>query len=126
MRLGSATAPKQTIKDLKNKTQGGHMSDEAKQRKTKDLTDCKSNSKSNAMTKADSEELEHAQDIALQSAQILAYYRERADAFDADRQSLYTKLDRIRLKQDIVHRAEWECRKRLEEKAQLEAALEQC
>lgn len=37
------------------------------------------------MTKADSEELERAQDIGLQSAQILAYYRQRADAFDADR-----------------------------------------
>ena len=73
---------------------------------------------------ADSEESERAQDLALQNAQILAYYRNRADAFDADRQALYSKLDRIRLKQEIVHRSEWECRKRLEERSQLESALE--
>ena len=47
----------------------------------------------------------------------MAYYRNRADAFDSDRQALYSKLDRIRLKQEIVHRAEWECKKRLEERA---------
>jgi hypothetical protein len=47
----------------------------------------------------------------------LAYYRNRADSFDSDRQALYSKLDRIRLKQEIVHRAEWECKKRLEERA---------
>jgi hypothetical protein len=62
----------------------------------------------------------------LLQAQILSYYRNRADAFDTDRASLYAKLDEIRLKQDLVHKAEWECRKRTEEKAQLEAALEQC
>lgn len=39
---------------------------------------------------------------------------------------LYNKLDKVRLKQEIVHKAEWECRKRLEERAQLESALEQC
>jgi len=44
------------------------LSDETKPRKTRDLTNAKSNSKSNAMTKADSEELERAQDIGLQSA----------------------------------------------------------
>jgi len=49
-------------------------------------------------------------------AQILSYYRNRVDAFDADRQSFYAKMDEIRLKSDLVHKAEWERRKRLEEK----------
>jgi len=47
----------------------------------------KSESKSNELTKADSDEClnERAQDLGLQQAQILAYYRNRADAFDTDR-----------------------------------------
>lgn len=120
-RLGSAITSKRPQEPLKGKTQGGNFSDETHQRKksAKDLSNSKSfkTTQSHAMTKADSEEFERAQDFGLQQAQILAYYRNRADAFDADRQSLYSKLDRIRLKQEIVHRAEWECRKRLEERA---------
>ena len=71
-------------------------------------------------------ELEREQDQALFLAQILAYYRSRADAFETDRSQLYAKLDQIRLKQDVVHKGEWELRKRQEEKRELETALERC
>lgn len=57
-------------------------------------------------------------------AQILSYYRNRVDAFDADRQTFYAKMDEIRLKSDLVHKAEWERRKRLEEKMVLQTALD--
>ena len=39
---------------------------------------------------------------------------------------MYAKLDAIRIKQDVVHKAEWELRKRQEERRELEAALERC
>ena len=71
-------------------------------------------------------EQERAQDQAIYQAQILAYYRSRADVFDTDRSQLYAKLDAIRIKQDVVHKSEWELRKRLEEKRELETALERC
>ena len=71
-------------------------------------------------------EMERAEDQALLQAQILAYYRSRADAFETDRAQLYAKLDDIRLKQDLVHKNEWELRKRQEEKRELETALERC
>ena len=70
--------------------------------------------------------MERAEDQALLQAQILAYYRSRADAFETDRAQLYAKLDDIRLKQDLVHKNEWELRKRQEEKRELETALERC
>ena len=72
------------------------------------------------------EEEEREQDLALLQAQILGYYRNRADAFESDRTQLYGKLDAIRLKQDLAHNTEWELKKRTEEKAELEAALEKC
>ena len=75
-------------------------------------------------TKTEQEERE--QDLALLQAQILGYYRNRADAFETDRTQLYGKLDAIRLKQDLAHSTEWELKKRTEEKAELEAALEKC
>ena len=71
-------------------------------------------------------EAERSQDSALSKAQILAYYRSRADVFDSDRQQLYTKLEAIRIKQDIVHKTEWELKKRRQEKQELEQALERC
>lgn len=77
-------------------------------------------------TKMHQVEQERAQDLALFQAQILAYYRSRADAFDMDRSQFYAKIDAIRLKQDVVHKAEWELRKRMEEKRELETALERC
>ena len=72
------------------------------------------------------EEEEREQDLSLLQAQILGYYRNRADAFESDRTQLYGKLDAIRLKQDLAHNTEWELKKRTEEKAELEAALEKC
>jgi predicted GNAT family N-acyltransferase len=63
---------------------------------------------------------------ALELAQIVAYYRNRVDAFEADRTSFYTKLDSIRLRQELVHRVEWDLKKRLDEKAALQTALDQC
>ena len=71
-------------------------------------------------------EQEREEDQALLQAQILAYYRSRADAFETDRSQLYEKLDTIRIKQDLVHKSEWELRKRQEEKRELESALERC
>ena len=71
-------------------------------------------------------EQEREEDQALLQAQILAYYRSRADAFETDRSQLYAKLDTIRIKQDLVHKSEWELRKRQEEKRELESALERC
>lgn len=73
-----------------------------------------------------SEQEEREQDLALLQAQILGYYRNRADAFESDRAQLYGKLEAIRLKQDLAHNTEWELKKRTEEKAELEAALEKC
>ena len=35
-------------------------------------------------------------------------------------------MDEIRLKSELVHKAEWERRKRLEEKMVLQTALDQC
>ena len=58
--------------------------------------------------------------------QIVAYYRGRVDAFDKDRQTFYSKLEQIRMKQELVHKAEWELRKRQDEKFALTTALEQC
>ena len=71
-------------------------------------------------------EEEKAQDEALLMAQILAYYRSRAEAFDSDRSQLYSKLDAIRIKAEVVHKAEWELKKRLEEKAELQKAVDSC
>ena len=60
----------------------------------------------------------------LELAQIVSYYRNRVDAFEADRTSFYEKLDQIRLRQELVHKVEWDLRKRLDEKSQLQTALD--
>ena len=60
-----------------------------------------------------------SQEDALQLAQIVAYYRNRVDAFEADRQSFFEKLNQIRLKQELVYKSEWDLKKRLEEKQHL-------
>lgn len=39
---------------------------------------------------------------------------------------MFDKLDAIRLKQDLSHKTEWELKKRNEERATLENALEGC
>jgi hypothetical protein len=40
--------------------------------------------------------------------------------------TFYDKLEDVRLKQELVHKSEWELRKRTEEKAELEGALARC
>ena len=44
------------------------------------------------------EQHEREVDQALMHAQVLAYYRMRADAFESDRRQFYAKLEAIRLK----------------------------
>ena len=70
-------------------------------------------------TKKALEQLDH-----LELQNIIAFYRNRVDAFDQDRQTFYAKLEAIRLKQELVHKNEWELRKRQEEKFALQTALE--
>lgn len=65
-------------------------------------------------------------DLEMQLASILHYYRERVEAFEKDRTQWYSKLESIRVKQDQVHRVEWELKKRQEEKVELERAIQQC
>ncbi|TNV79569.1 hypothetical protein FGO68_gene13151 [Halteria grandinella] len=55
--------------------------------------------------------------------QILTYYRGRVEAFEHDRTQWYDKLQAIRPKQELVHRVEWEIKKRQEEKAELERIM---
>lgn len=62
----------------------------------------------------------------LQLANIVAYYRNRVDAFDKDRQTFYNKLEQIKMKQEVQHKQEWELKKRQEEKYALQMALDQC
>ena len=57
-------------------------------------------------------------------ARIIAYYRNRVDAFDKDRQAFYHKLDQIRMRQELTHKTEWELRKRTEERYALQTALD--
>lgn len=56
----------------------------------------------------------------------MAYYRNRVDAFDKDRQTFYGKLDQIKMKQELCHKQQWELKKRQEEKYALQMALDQC
>ena len=65
-------------------------------------------------------------DLGIHMTQILNYYRDRVEAFERDRVQWYQKLEAVRVKQEHVHRAEWELKKRQEEKTELERALLQC
>ncbi|CDW87267.1 UNKNOWN [Stylonychia lemnae] len=65
-------------------------------------------------------------DAGIHLTQILNYYRERVEAFEKDRIQWYQKLENIRIKQEFVHKVEWELKKRQDEKAELERALQQC
>ena len=47
------------------------------------------------------------------------------EAFEQDRMQWYEKLQAIRPKQDLVHRVEWELKKRQEEKAELERTVQE-
>lgn len=57
---------------------------------------------------------------------ILNYYRDRVEAFEKDRVQWYGKLEQIRVRQDLIHKSEWELKKRQEEKIELEHAIQQC
>jgi len=47
------------------------------------------------------------------------------EAFERDRVQWYEKLQAIRPKQELVHRVEWELKKRQEEKAELERTMQE-
>lgn len=66
------------------------------------------------------------EDSALQMAQLLSYYRTRAEVFEGDRSTFYSKLESTRVKQELAHKVAWEVKKRSEEKAELENALNKC
>lgn len=57
--------------------------------------------------------------------EILNYYRSRVEAFEKDRVQWYEKLQQVRPKQELVHRVEWELKKRQEEKAELERTMQE-
>jgi hypothetical protein len=57
--------------------------------------------------------------------EILNYYRSRVEAFEKDRVQWYDKLQQVRPKQELVHRVEWELKKRQEEKAELERTMQE-
>jgi septal ring factor EnvC (AmiA/AmiB activator) len=47
------------------------------------------------------------------------------EAFEKDRMQWYEKLQQVRPKQELVHRVEWELKKRQEEKAELERTMQE-
>ena len=57
--------------------------------------------------------------------EILNYYRSRVEAFEKDRMQWYEKLQHVRPRQELVHRVEWELKKRQEEKAELERTMQE-
>ena len=65
-------------------------------------------------------------DAGIHLTQILNYYRGRVEAFEKDRTQWYKKLEDIRIKQDQVHKVEWELKKRQEEKLEIDRAINQC
>jgi hypothetical protein len=64
-------------------------------------------------------------DMGIQMTEILNYYRSRVEAFEKDRVQWYDKLQQVRPKQELVHRVEWELKKRQEEKAELERTMQE-
>lgn len=67
-----------------------------------------------------------AQDEATDLQRILAYYRERVQAHEIDRQQYLHKMDKLRVKAEVAHKTEWELQKRIEEREELEQALNHC
>lgn len=63
--------------------------------------------------------------MGIQMTQILNYYRARVEAFEKDRVMWYDKLQQVRPKQELVHRVEWELKKRQEEKAELDRTIQE-
>lgn len=54
---------------------------------------------------------------------ILAYYRERIDAIQKERDEWFERLETLRISQEDYHRQEWETKKRNEEVAELQKSL---
>lgn len=67
-----------------------------------------------------------AQDQAIDLQKILAYYRERVQAHEIDRQQYIAKMDKLRIKAEISHKTDWELKKRVEERVELESAVLSC
>ena len=67
-----------------------------------------------------------AQDEAIDLQKILAYYRERVQAHELDRQQYLAKMEKLRIKADVAHKTEWELKKRTEEMTEIEEALRHC
>jgi hypothetical protein len=63
--------------------------------------------------------------MGIHMTQILGYYRSRVEAFEKDRMQWYDKLQQVRPRQELVHRVEWELKKRQEEKAELERTMQE-
>jgi hypothetical protein len=62
----------------------------------------------------------------LAATQLEMFYSDRITAFETDRLSFHNKLEDCRLKEDIVHKSDWELQKRSSERHQLENALNHC
>lgn len=76
--------------------------------------------------KAEDLKTTEAQDEAMDLQKILSYYRERVQAHEIDRQQYLHKMDKLRIKAETAHKTEWELQKRIEERAELEQALQHC
>ena len=67
-----------------------------------------------------------AQDEAMDLKKILAYYRERVQAHEIDRQQYLNKMDKLRVKAETNHKTDWELAKRVEERIEIESAVKRC
>ena len=54
---------------------------------------------------------------------ILAYYRERVDTIQKERDEWFERLESLRISQEDYHKQEWELKKRNEEIAELQKSL---
>ena len=57
---------------------------------------------------------------------ILAYYRERVQAHEIDRQQYLNKMEKLRVKAETNHKTDWELAKRVEERIEIESAVKRC
>lgn len=56
---------------------------------------------------------------------LLAYYRDRINEFDSQREDWLAKYNKVRTPQDEAHKQEWELQKRREEVNELQHTLEE-
>lgn len=66
------------------------------------------------------------QDEGMDLQKILSYYRGRVEAHEKDRSAYQQKMEKLRVKQENAHKLVWELKKRTEERAELDQALDQC